>query len=135
MMSRIRGRNTKPEIVLRRALHHRGLRYRLNARKLPGSPDIVLTKWKTVLFVHGCYWHRHVGCQKATTPSSNVEFWEKKFRQNITRDSKNIRDLLDLGWRVGVVWECAIGREPPSDLVESVKEFVVRGLLNQMVFE
>lgn len=117
MMSRIHGRNTRPEIALRRALHGRGFRYRLNARKLPGSPDIVLPKWKTVLFVHGCYWHRHTDCPKASTPSSNVEFWDGKFKKNVERDALNILDLLDAGWRVGVVWECLIGRNPPNDLI------------------
>ncbi|MCJ8336002.1 MAG: very short patch repair endonuclease [Epibacterium sp.] len=82
-MSRIRGRNTRPEVALRKALHRRGFLFRLNAKKLRGSPDIVLPKWKTVLFVHGCYWHRHPGCRKATTPSSNAEFWTEKFRQNV----------------------------------------------------
>lgn len=135
MMSRIRGRNTRPEVALRKALHRRGFRFRLNAKKLPGSPDIVLPKWKTVLFVHGCYWHRHPGCRKATTPSSNAEFWTEKFRQNVERDARNIRDLREAGWRVGVVWECAIGREPPSDLVEHLVEFITSGDPGQMVFE
>lgn len=135
MMSRIRGRNTRPEVVLRKALHRRGFRFRLNAKKLPGSPDIVLPRWKTVLFVHGCYWHRHPGCRKATTPSSNVEFWAKKFRQNVERDARNIRDLQEAGWRVGVVWECAIGSEPPPGLIIKVEEFIEGGQPARMDFE
>ncbi|WP_425082039.1 very short patch repair endonuclease [Ruegeria arenilitoris] len=134
-MSRIRSRDTKPEIALRKALHRRGFRYRLNARKLPGSPDIVLPKWKAVLFVHGCYWHRHTECPKATTPSSNVEFWERKFQQNVERDARNVRDLIDAGWRVGVVWECAIGREPPPDLVELLEAFITSGKPDRIDFE
>ncbi|MES0871280.1 very short patch repair endonuclease [Pseudovibrio sp. SCP19] len=135
MMSRIRSRDTKPEISLRKALHSRGFRYRLNLRKLPGSPDIVLPKWKTVLFVHGCYWHRHDGCPKATTPSSNIEFWQKKFRENVERDARNIRDLLAAKWRVGVIWECAIGREPAHDLINSLVEFIVSKQPQQKGFD
>ena len=135
MMSRIRGRNTRPELVLRKALHRDGFRFRLNVKGLPGSPDIVLPKWKTVLFVHGCYWHRHHGCPKATTPSSNVEFWTDKFRQNVERDARNIHDLLEAGWRVGVVWECAIGREPSRSLIKKVQEFILRGLPGHADFE
>ncbi|WP_372574844.1 very short patch repair endonuclease [Ruegeria jejuensis] len=124
MMSRIRGRNTKPEISLRKALHRRGLRYRLNVRNLPGSPDIVFPKWKTVLFVHGCYWHRHPGCPKTTTPSSNAEFWADKFEQNVERDKRNVDDLLSSGWRVGIVWECVIGHDPTESLLDKIEVFL-----------
>jgi DNA mismatch endonuclease (patch repair protein) len=134
MMSRIRGRNTRPEVVLRKALHRRGFRFRLNAKKLSGSPDIVLPRWKTVLFVHGCYWHRHPGCRKATTPSSNVEFWAKKFRQNVERDARNIRDLQEAGWRVGVVWvlgdiETCSKRKSAKDAGRTRMEPCKKGLL------
>lgn len=125
MMSRIRGRNTRPEITLRKALHNRGFRYRLNTRKLPGSPDIVLRKWKTVIFVHGCYWHRHAGCSKATTPSSNIEFWQNKFDQNVERDARNVTDLLAAGWRIGIVWECVLKSKQLEDIVASLEEFIV----------
>ncbi|WP_299894311.1 DNA mismatch endonuclease Vsr [uncultured Ruegeria sp.] len=135
MMSRIRGRNTRPEMALRKALHRKGLRFRLNAKELPGSPDIVLPRWKTVLFVHGCYWHRHHGCRKTTTPASNVEFWAEKFRLNVERDARNIRDLREAGWRVGVVWECAVGREPSPDLVEQLVEFIISKEPGRMIFE
>lgn len=135
MMSRIGRRDTKPELALRRALHGRGFRYRIDDRRLPGSPDVVLPKWQTVLFVHGCYWHRHMGCPKATTPSSNVEFWNKKFRQNVERDAKNLGRLALAGWRVGIVWECAIGSEPSIDLLDRLTKFIALSQEPQMTFE
>lgn len=134
MMSSIRGKDTTPELVLRKALHVRGFRYRLNARDLPGSPDIVLPKWGAVLFVHGCYWHRHHGCPKATMPSSNVAFWREKFAQNVERDRRNLADLLGLGWRVGIVWECAIFSTPPTELMPDIEEFVSGGKHEQAEF-
>ncbi len=135
MMSRIGRRDTKPELALRRALHSCGFRYRIDDRRLPGSPDIVLPKWQTVLFVHGCYWHRHMGCPKATTPSSNTEFWANKFRQNVERDAKNLERLAEAGWRVGIVWECVIGSEPSSDLQDRLYEFITLSQEPQMIFE
>ncbi|NTV91900.1 MAG: DNA mismatch endonuclease Vsr, partial [Chlorobiaceae bacterium] len=96
-MSRIRSKDTKPEILLRKALHEMGFRYRLHDRKLPGSPDLVFPKYRAVIFVHGCFWHRH-GCKATATPSTNQEFWLKKFADTITRDKRNIQDLLDCGW-------------------------------------
>jgi DNA mismatch endonuclease (patch repair protein) len=107
-MSRIRGRDTKPEIVLRKLLHARGLRYRLHRPDLPGRPDLVLARHKAVVFVHGCFWHRHQECNIATTPKSNTEFWVGKFERNVARDRRNIRALQDLGWRVYVAWECEL---------------------------
>lgn len=116
-MSRIRGRDTKPEMRLRRALHAQGFRYRLHRRDLPGSPDIVLPKWKTAIFVHGCFWHRHTGCRKATTPTSNVEFWNAKFLANTLRDARVLAALHASGWKTAVVWECALDRGvTPEDL-------------------
>jgi len=105
-MSRIRGRDTKPELVLRRLLHAQGFRYRLHNTSLPGKPDLVLAKYKAVVFVHGCFWHRHQGCNIATTPKSNVQFWTSKFENNVARDRRNVQALEGLGWRVFVVWEC-----------------------------
>jgi DNA mismatch endonuclease, patch repair protein len=105
-MSRIRSRNTKPELVVRQLLHRRGYRYRLHRKDLPGSPDIVLTKYKTVIFVHGCYWHRHAGCRYTYTPKSRIDFWNKKFSDTVERDKKHKKELDELGWRVGVIWEC-----------------------------
>jgi DNA mismatch endonuclease (patch repair protein) len=115
MMAGIRGRNTKPELQVRRYLHSRGFRYRLHDGKLPGSPDIIMPKYKLLIFVHGCFWHRHQGCRYATDPAQNREKWEEKFRQNVERDHKQVKQLIDLGWRVLVIWECGL-RSPSSDL-------------------
>jgi DNA mismatch endonuclease (patch repair protein) len=105
-MSRIRGRDTKPEKVVRSLLYRLGYRFRLQARKLPGRPDIVLPRYRTVVFVHGCFWHRHRGCKNCTTPSSRRAFWVKKLEGNAERDRVNRLALKRLGWRVVVVWEC-----------------------------
>jgi len=107
-MSRIRSRDTKPEMVVRRLLHSLGHRYRLHRKGLPGKPDIVLPKYRTVIFVHGCFWHRHPGCKYAYTPKSRLEFWNKKFDENVRRDRENKKALRKLGWKVIVVWECEI---------------------------
>lgn len=106
MMAGIGGKNTKPEMVLRRSLHARGFRYRLHVASLPGKPDIVLPKHRAVILVHGCFWHRHPGCRFATTPSTRPDFWSEKFRQNVSRDQRNLAALRNLGWRVATVWEC-----------------------------
>ena len=108
MMAGIGGRNTLPELVLRRTLHARGLRYRLHVRKLPGTPDLVFPRFRAVCFVHGCFWHRHVGCPYATTPTTRPEFWQAKFDSNVERDRRNRLALLEAGWRVAIVWECAL---------------------------
>lgn len=108
VMSKIKGRNTRPEIVVRKMLHRLGFRFRLHRHDLPGSPDITLPRWKVVIFVHGCFWHRHVGCRYATTPSNNAEFWQKKFECNIARDRLAEQQLESMGWRVLVVWECEL---------------------------
>ncbi|WP_432799923.1 very short patch repair endonuclease [Poriferisphaera sp. WC338] len=105
-MSRIKSRDTKPEIAVRSALHRMGYRFRLNRKDLPGKPDIVLPKYKTVIFVHGCFWHRHEGCKYSYMPKSRIEFWEKKFKRNVERDAEVRKQLEDLGWKVVVVWEC-----------------------------
>ena len=105
-MSRIRGRDTGPELAVRSLLHRMGFRFRLHSADLPGRPDIVLAKWRAVVLVHGCFWHRHPGCQFAYTPRSRGEFWNRKFQQNVARDKLVRRRLRSLGWRVLVVWEC-----------------------------
>ena len=105
-MSRIRSKNTKPELLVRRLLHHMGYRFRLHRRDLPGSPDVVLPRYHVLIYVHGCFWHRHEGCRFATTPSTNTEKWQRKFQENILRDHKNREDAQRLGWRSIVVWEC-----------------------------
>lgn len=109
LMSRVRGKDTKPEMIVRRIAHKLGYRFRLHRRDLPGSPDLVFTGRKKVVFVHGCYWHRH-GCTKTTTPKTNTEFWQKKFDENVMRDNKNLRDLEELGWGTMVVWQCETER-------------------------
>lgn len=108
VMSRIRSKDTKPEMVVRRHLHALGFRYRLHSSKLPGHPDIVLPKWHTVIFVNGCFWHRHEGCKTATMPKSNVEFWQAKFDRNVARDKKEHAALEAAGWHVIVIWECEV---------------------------
>lgn len=107
-MSRIRGRNTKPELRLRSLLHRAGFRFRLHARELPGRPDIVLPKYRTVIFVHGCFWHRHPGCKNATTPSTRRNFWQKKFDENVRRDARSSAELEGAGWTLLTVWECEL---------------------------
>jgi DNA mismatch endonuclease (patch repair protein) len=108
MMAGIRGKHTRPEIALRRALHARGLRFRLHDRRLPGVPDIVLPKWRAVILVQGCFWHRHEGCRYASTPATRPEFWQRKFSETIARDERNTAGLREQGWRVAIVWECAL---------------------------
>lgn len=106
MMAAIGGRNTVPELAVRKGLHAAGLRFRLHRRGLPGSPDIVLPRYRSIVFVHGCFWHRHRGCRFATTPASNAEFWREKFESNVKRDKRQRAALRRLGWRVFTVWEC-----------------------------
>jgi len=107
-MARIGSKNTKPEIKVRSILHRMGFRFRLHNKKLPGTPDIILSKHKSVIFVHGCFWHRHQNCKRASIPKTNQEFWERKFRANEQRDAIAYKDLRNLGWNVVVVWECEI---------------------------
>jgi DNA mismatch endonuclease (patch repair protein) len=108
MMGRIRGKGTKPELVVRSTLHRLGYRFRLHVRGLPGSPDLVFPRRKLALFVHGCFWHRHKGCAFTYTPKSSVEFWKGKFKSNIARDKRVQKELERAGWRVAVIWECEI---------------------------
>ena len=108
-MASIRSKDTSPELRLRRALHGLGLRYRLHDRRLPGHPDIVLPRHRAVIFVHGCFWHRHAGCKVAATPKSNTDFWVQKFERNVARDQRSAAALAAIGWRVLVVWECEVG--------------------------
>jgi DNA mismatch endonuclease (patch repair protein) len=106
MMGRIRGKGTKPELLVRSAAHRLGFRFRLHAKKLPGSPDLVFPRRKTVLFVHGCFWHRHQGCPYCYMPKSNIKFWCGKFEKNVVRDRRARRGLEGMGWRVAIIWEC-----------------------------
>ncbi len=109
-MSRIRGRDTGPEIAVRSRLHRLGFRFRLQVKDLPGHPDIVLPRHRAVVLVHGCFWHRHRGCKFAYTPKSRKRFWLAKFQANIRRDRSVLKELQRLGWRTLVVWECAVGQ-------------------------
>ncbi len=111
VMSRVRGGDTKPELILRSGLHRLGIRFTLANRRLPGQPDLVFPKYRSVAFVHGCYWHRHPGCKDATTPKSNTEFWARKFAENVERDRRAQERLIAAGWRVMVVWECQLVRQ------------------------
>ncbi|WP_272700876.1 very short patch repair endonuclease [Desulfovibrio sp. Fe33] len=108
LMAKIKSKNTKPELVVRSLLHRMGFRFRLHRRDLPGTPDIVLPKYKTVIMVNGCFWHGHANCPKAKRPSSNTDFWYKKLDDNIARDRENVLKLEELGWRVMVIWECQV---------------------------
>ena len=111
MMARIRSRDTKPELLVRRYLHGAGFRFRLARKDLPGTPDLLLPRYNAAIFVHGCYWHGHLGCRYATTPATRTEFWRAKIDANSRRDTRAKRDLEDLGWRVAVIWECALRKQ------------------------
>ena len=111
MMAGIRGKNTRPELALRKALHARGFRFRLHSKNVPGRPDLVLARHRAVIFVHGCFWHRHQGCRYATTPSTRPEFWQAKFEANVLRDRDVQTTLMEAGWRVATVWECALRKQ------------------------
>lgn len=108
IMSKISGKETKPEILVRKFLFAHGFRYRKNDKRLPGKPDIVLPKYKTVVFVHGCFWHSHQGCKKSALPQTNYEFWKNKIQGNFDRDKLNRRELKKLGWKIIVIWQCQI---------------------------
>lgn len=121
-MAAIRDRNTSPELKVRSLLHGLGYRFRLHRRDLPGSPDIVLPRYRTVVFVHGCFWHRHPGCRYTTTPKTRAEFWARKFEQNMERDERQQLQLREMGWSVMVIWECEL-RDLPSltERLENIK--------------
>lgn len=116
-MSLIKGRDTRPEMALRKVLHGLGLRYRLHGPGLPGKPDLVFPRYKAVVFVHGCFWHRHAKCSIATTPKSNTAFWLEKFEKNMIRDIQVTEALEKLGWRVFVAWECELGSDKKTKLI------------------
>lgn len=126
MMSGIRGKDTKPERVVRSFLHRVGLRFRLHA-DLPGKPDLVFPRYSTVVLVHGCFWHRHENCRYATTPASNAEFWAKKFAANASRDERVKRQLEGLGWRVLVIWSCELDEHRLAKLANTIRESTTRG--------
>ena len=127
-MSRIRSKNTKPEEVVRKYLFSKGFRYRKNDARYPGKPDIVLSKYKTVIFIHGCFWHRHEGCKYSSTPKSKVEYWNKKFEMNINRDRVVKEELKNANVKCLVIWECSIKkmRKNPefcSEILSVITEF------------
>jgi DNA mismatch endonuclease (patch repair protein) len=108
IMGSVKSKDTTPEKKIRSLLHALGYRFRLHRKDLPGRPDIVLPKYYTVIFVHGCFWHRHPGCKRASLPTSNVDYWEKKFERNVERDKENKDKLLKKGWKVLTIWECEL---------------------------
>ena len=122
MMSGIRGKDTHPEITVRKYLHGAGFRYRLHGRHLPGRPDIVLPKYRTVVFVHGCFWHQHSGCKYAYKPKSNRAFWKRKLGSNVKRDKEVRKQLRKLGWIVMVAWECKLRESDLRKLVVGIRK-------------
>lgn len=125
IMSHISGKETKPEILVRKYLFSQGFRYRKNVKYLPGTPDIVLPKYKTVIFVHGCFWHGHPGCKKSKLPATNTEFWKNKISGTVDRDKVKEKKLKELGWKVLTVWECELKNKEKmnttmTELVESI---------------
>ncbi len=121
VMARIRGKDTKPELIVRSLLHRAGVRFSLRRKDLPGKPDIVLPKSGAVVFVHGCFWHRHKGCKVATIPKTRTDFWQAKFAANVARDKRNQRDLKKAGWKVIVLWECQVMRDPFAAVTKVLK--------------
>jgi DNA mismatch endonuclease, patch repair protein len=123
-MSRIKSQDTKPEIILRKQLFARGIRFRLHSKGLPGRPDLILTKFKAVIFVNGCFWHMHARCKNAKIPSTRHEFWKQKLEGNRSRDAINLKKLLELDWRVLTVWECSL-LSCRNDFASLIDEIVV----------
>lgn len=124
LMARIRARDTRPEMFVRRLLHGHGYRFRLHAKDLPGQPDIVFRGRKKTIFVHGCFWHHHEGCKKAFMPKTRVDYWKPKLEMNRKRDVASASALEEMGWKVMVVWECEISTEDPSELLERLVSFL-----------
>lgn len=120
IMSKIRGKDTKPEIIVRSYLFSKGLRFRKNDKRYPGSPDVVLPKYKTIVFVHGCFWHLHEGCKHAKMPKSNADYWKKKLYRNKERDEHNQKELEAMGWNVITVWECELKKDKREQTLEDL---------------
>lgn len=124
IMASIRGKDTKPEMVLRKSLHARGFRYRLHGKGLPGKPDMVFRRFNAVCFVHGCFWHHHEGCRFATSPATRPDYWLSKFKGNQARDKAAARSLQESGWRVAIVWECDLKGEGAATTAERVAQWL-----------
>ena len=122
-MSQIKGSNTKPEILVRSYLHKKGFRFRLHAKDLPGKPDIVLKKYRTAIFVDGCYWHRHQGCKLAYNPKSRQEFWQSKFESNVRRDREVNRLFDDIPWNIVRIWQCEVNEKSMTELAKKIKKY------------
>lgn len=127
-MSQIRSKDTKPEILVRSFLFSKGLRFRKNDKRYPGSPDIVLPKYKTIVFVHGCFWHLHEGCKYAVMPKSNVDFWQKKLYRNRERDEINKNKLENMGWKVLIVWECQLKKQNIQQTLNTLYNQIITNL-------
>lgn len=132
VMSRIRSKNTRPELFVRKLLFSDGFRYRLHVKKLPGCPDLVFAKYRTVIFVHGCFWHSHLNCRKATKPSDHASYWAEKLRHNKERDLRTKTELLNSGWRVLIVWECACKKKHSMILCQKMSYFIQKSNKNFM---
>jgi len=124
-MSRIHGKDTSIEVKVRKCLYDLGYRYRKNDKRLPGKPDIVLPKYKTVIFIHGCFWHRHPGCKNATVPKTRAEFWQEKFERNIENDIRHKDQLEALGWNVITIWECEINERFDNVIIKIEKQLAI----------
>ena len=127
-MSRIKGKDTKIEVEVRSWLFSRGFRFRKNDKRYPGKPDIVLPKYKTVIFINGCFWHRHTGCKYTTTPKTRTEFWLEKFERNVRNDELHRQQLEDMGWKVITTWECQLKRNSFETTLNSVENMILNCL-------
>ena len=127
-MSRIKGKDTKPEVIVRQFLFSKGLRFRKNDKRYPGSPDIVLPKYNTIVFVHGCFWHLHDGCKYAVMPKSNVDYWEKKLFRNKERDKHNQKLLKNMGWNVITVWECQLKKDKQEQTLNELYNQIIKNI-------
>ena len=123
-MSQIRSENTKPEVIVRKYLFSQGFRYRKNDKRLPGKPDIVLPKYKTVIFVNGCFWHMH-GCSRSSLPKSNLDYWKPKLEKNLQRDKIEYEELKSLGWKIIIVWECELKKKVQAQNLERIKQTIL----------
>ena len=124
IMSMIKGKNTKPEIIVRKYLFHCGFRFRVNVKRLPGTPDIVLRKYKTAIFVNGCFWHKH-DCPRFVWPSSNQDYWRPKILRNVERDNQSCKELESLGWKVITVWECELKKKAFEETMRKIIQQIV----------